>query len=56
MAFLKIILTSITDVEDMCNLQGFYNPWISSMMPVSEIYLSWANFIGVVFSNSPKSK
>ena len=56
MSFLKIILTCIANVENVCNLQCLNDSSISSMMPVSQVNSSWKNFIRVAISNDPKNE
>ena len=47
MGLLKVVLTGITDVEDVRDPKCFNDMGISSVMPVSQVQPPWENLVWI---------
>lgn len=50
---LKVVLAGVADVQDVCDLQGFDDASVGSVMPVAEIHPTWKDLVRIRVGHGP---
>lgn len=50
---LKVVLAGVADVQDVCDLQGFDDASVGSVMPVAEIHPTSKDLVRIRVGHSP---